>query len=281
MFLGSIFLFDVESWFHDNVVTGYIVVGLIIAVILGCLIGSVFIILRQRKINRFRETMMHNITHELKTPLTTISLASQLLLDDSVEKDEALRHSYLRMIADETKSMQDLVDEALAMFRNSKTFRERVDVSVNKLLPMVVEVHRLSLNECQGEVVFDFHAENDVVFGDLPHLANAFSNLIDNAIKYREGHLVITISTRNVGDRIEIRVADNGIGIAKSDQKLIFEAFSRVNTDNEHYVKGYGLGLNYVLHIVEYHKGTVKVESDLHHGATFIITLPLKNAFLK
>lgn len=279
MFFCNIFLFDVENWFHDNVITGYIIVVLVLAVILGCLIGSFFIILRQRKINKFRETMVHNITHELKTPLTTISLASQLLLDDSVEKDEALRHSYLKMISDETKSMQDLVDEALAMFRNSKTFRERVEVPIHRLLPTVVEVHRLSLNECQAEVVFDLHADNDVVFGDLPHLANAFSNLIDNAIKYRKEHLVITISTKNVGDSIEIRVADNGIGIAKSDQKIIFEAFSRVNTDNAHYVKGYGLGLNYVLHIVEYHKGTVRVESELGHGATFIITLPLKNTF--
>lgn len=225
--------------------------------------------------------MVNSITHEIKTPLTTISLASQLLLDDSIEMDEQTKRSYLKMISDETKSIQDLVEEVLTMFRNKKTSRQRVEIPIHKLLPTVLEVHRLSLNDCHGKVVFDFQAENDVVMGDLPHLANAFSNLIDNAIKYRKDPLVITISTRNVGNNIEIRVSDNGIGIAKSDQKLIFEPFTRMNTENEHYVKGYGLGLNYVLNIVEYHKGTIKVESELQQGAAFILTLPLKNNFLK
>jgi two-component system phosphate regulon sensor histidine kinase PhoR len=149
-------------------------------------------------------------------------------------------------------------------------------VYVHKLLKTVLEVHRLPLNECHGEVVFDLLANRDVVLGDLPHLANAFSNLIDNAIKYRKDNLVITISTRNVGDNLEIRFSDNGIGISRSDQKLIFEPFTRVNTDNEHYVKGYGLGLNYVMHVVEYHKGTIKLESELGKGSTFIVSLPLK-----
>lgn len=276
--LDTIYIYfpDIKKKIHWDVVTGYIIIILLLIVILCCFISFFFIILRQRKINHFRESMVNNITHELKTPLTTIGLASQFLLDDSVEKDNAMKHSYLKMISDETQSMQDLVDEVLVMFRNNTTQRKRTNVLINKLLNTVVEVHRLSLNECHGKVVFDLRAENDVVFGDLPHLANVFSNLIDNAIKYRKEDLLITICTRNVGDNIEISVADNGIGIAKSDQKLIFEPFARVNTENEHYVKGYGLGLNYVLHVVEYHNGTIKVESELNCGSTFIVTLPLK-----
>ena len=128
-------------------------------------------------------------------------------------------------------------------------------------------------------VVFDLQAQSDVVFGDLPHLANVFSNLIDNSIKYRREQLVIKVSTRNVGDTIEIRVEDNGIGISESDQQFIFEPFARANTNNKHYVKGYGLGLNYVMNIIEYHEGTIKVESELGKGTVFIISLPLK--FLK
>lgn len=267
---------ELEKRFHWDMMTSGIIIILLLVLIMYCFISSVFIILRQRKINVFRERMVHNIIHELKTPLTTIDLASQLLLDDSVEKDDSVIQSYTKMISDETKSMQDLVDEVLVMFRSNKVIRERVEVPIHKLLPTVVEVHRLSLEECHGKVVFDFQAKDDVIMGDLPHLANAFSNLIDNAIKYRKEDLLITITTRNVGDSIEVCFADNGIGIGQSDQKIIFEAFARVNIDNEHYVKGYGLGLNYVLHVVEYHKGTIKVESELNHGAKFIVTLPLK-----
>lgn len=267
---------DIEKRFLWDELSNRIIMVIMLVLILLCFVCFFFILFKQRKLNVFRERMVNNITHELKTPITTISLASQLLLDDSIEKDEEVERSYLRMIVDETKSLQDLVEEALAIFKNSSTTRERTDIYVHKLLKTVLEVHRLPLNECHGEVVFDFLAHHDVVLGDLPHLANAFSNLIDNAIKYRKENLVITISTRNVGDNIEIRISDNGIGIARSDQKLIFEPFTRVNTDNEHYVKGYGLGLNYVMHVVDYHKGTIKLESELGKGSTFIVSLPLK-----
>lgn len=267
---------DIEKRFLWDELSNRIIMVIMLFLILLCFVCFFFILFKQRKLNVFRERMVNNITHELKTPITTISLASQLLLDDSIEKDEEVEHSYLRMIVDETKSLQDLVEEALAIFKNSKTTRERTDVYVHKLLKTVLEVHRLPLNECHGEVVFDLLANRDVVLGDLPHLANAFSNLIDNAIKYRKDNLVITISTRNVGDNLEIRFSDNGIGISRSDQNLIFEPFTRVNTDNEHYVKGYGLGLNYVMHVVEYHKGTIKLESELGKGSTFIVSLPLK-----
>jgi signal transduction histidine kinase len=267
---------EIEKRFRWDVIMGYLVIALLLVLITCCFISFIIIILKQRKVNDFREKMVHNITHELKTPLTTIGLASQFLLDDSVEKEDSVKHSYLKMISDEAKSMQDLVDEVLVMFRNDKTSRDCVDVPIHKLLPTIAEIYGLSLDECKGKIVFDFQAQNDVVSGDLPHLTNAFSNLIDNAIKYRKDDLLITVSTRNVDDSIEICFADNGIGIDKSDQNYIFEPFMRVNTDNEHYVKGYGIGLNYVLHVVEYHKGTIRIESELDHGATFIVTLPLK-----
>ena len=254
----------------------FVITIIVLVLILFCFICLLFILLKQRKINIFRERMVHNMAHELKTPITSIGLASQLLLDDSVELDRPTEQMYLRMISDEVKTMETLLDEALMVFQSSKTQRERKDIYVHRLLKTVAEVHRLSLNECHGEIVFDFQAEQDVVFGDLVHLANSFSNLIDNAIKYRQGAPLITISTRTAGENIEIRFSDNGIGIDKADQKMIFEPFTRMNTDNAHYVKGYGLGLNYVLHVVKYHKGTIKVESELGKGATFIVSLPLK-----
>ena len=267
---------NIEKRFLWDELVNRIIMFLLLVLILLCFVSFFFILFKQRKINYFRERMVHNITHELKTPVTSISLATQLMLDDSIALDRESALSYVRMISDETKTMQKLLEEVLTIFRNEQIQREREDVYVHKLLTTISEVHRLSLNECHGELVFDFQATNDVVFGDTVHLANSFSNLIDNAIKYHKGAPVITISTRNVEDTIEISFKDNGIGIAKSDQKIIFEAFARVNTDNKHYVKGYGLGLNYVQHVVKYHKGTIKVESKLGEGATFIVSLPLK-----
>ena len=264
-----------KRFFWDELMNRIIMVILLVLILL-CFVSFFFILFKQRKINAFRERMVHNITHELKTPVTSISLATQLMLDDSIVMDRESEHSYLKMISDETKTMQGLLEEVLTIFRNEQTQREREDVYVHKLLTTIAGVHRLSLNEYHGKLVFDFQATNDVVFGDTVHLANSFSNLIDNAIKYRKGAPLITISTRNVEDTIEISFKDNGIGIAKSDQKIIFEAFARVNTDNKHYVKGYGLGLNYVQHVVKYHKGSIKVDSRLGEGSTFIVTLPLK-----
>ena len=181
------------------------------------------------------------------------------------------------MISDETSSMLTMIDEVLTIFRSRKMPRKDLeDVEIHSLLKNVIESQKLRLDECKAKVHFDFQAERDLILGDPIHLSNGFSNLVDNAIKYRDGDLVIDISTRVVGRKIEIRFSDNGIGIAEENQQLIFEPFTRVNVDNKHYIKGYGLGLNYFLQIIKYHKGSIKVESELSKGTTFFVYLPLK-----
>lgn len=260
-----------------SIVTSYVVLAVLVIMLLFCFVRFFLGIRRQYKINEFRENMVHNMVHELKTPLTTIDLASQFLQDKSVAKDEATVDSYLRMISDESKSVRDLVDKMLTVFSSENiTDEEKTDVFINRLLKTVANIHQLALADCHGVINFDLQAERDVVFGDLTHLSNAFSNLIDNAIKYRKGNLVLNISTHNEGNSIKIEFADNGIGIEKSNLQLIFEPFARFNTDNLHYVKGYGLGLDYVNHVVKNHKGTISVDSELHQGSTFVVTLPLK-----
>lgn len=260
-----------------STVTSYVVLAVLVIMLLFCFVTFYLGIRRQYKINKFRENMVHNMVHELKTPLTTIDLASQFLQDKSVPKNEATMDSYLRMISDESKSVRDLVDQLLTVFSAQKpTDNNKTDVFINRLLKTVANIHQLALAECHGVINFDLQAEKDVVFGNLTHLSNTFSNLIDNAIKYRDGDLVLTISTRNEGNTIKIAFADNGLGIEKSNLQLIFEPFARFNTDNKHYVKGYGLGLDYVNNVVKHHKGTITVESELHQGSTFVVTLPLK-----
>lgn len=264
--------------FRLEMIWGYFVIFSLLLLLLCCFIQFFYIILKHRKINLFREKMAHFITHELKTPLTTISLSTQLLKDESIVTDEEAKQSYLKVIADETQTLESLVDEVLTVFRlENMPISEMKEVEIHQLLKEVCKVHTIRLEECEAEVSFDFEAENALVLGNYTHLFNAFSNLVDNAIKYRKGKLKLKISTQNVGDNLLISVADNGIGIGKENLSLIFEPFSRLNTDDAHYVKGFGLGLDYVKHIVEYHKGSVKVESKLGEGTLFIVTLPLKN----
>ena len=250
----------------------------LLAAVLLSFIAVIVLIVREYKARKLRSNIMNHIIHEFKTPITTISLATQLLRDESVQKDPDATQSYLSMIDGEAKSLQSLVEEVLTVFRSEKLpSREKQMVSLHELLQEAVNNHRLTLDECGAEVHFDLRAKEDNIMGDRIYLVNAFSNLIDNAIKYRNGSLVLAIGTRNENNNIEIRFKDNGIGISKENHSVVFEPFSRVNTDNAQYVKGYGLGLSYVQYVVKYHGGKIKVESDLGKGATFILSLPVKN----
>ena len=263
--------------FRRDTIIGYLMIFVLLILLLCCIINFLYINHKQRKINAFREKMAHFITHELRTPLTTINLSTQLLKDDSVVTDEAAKNSYLDMIAEETKVLESLVNEVLTVFRYENIpLAEMTEVKIHKLLEEVCKVHTPQFKECEADINFALDASRDVVKGNYTHLFNAISNLIDNVIKYRKDRLHLDISTQNIDNNIEIRVADNGIGISKENISLIFEPFTRLNTDDPHYVKGFGLGLDYVKHIVEYHKGTVTVQSEPDKGATFILILPLK-----
>ena len=264
-----------SSW---DIYLGMVLLAVMLVVILVCFVAIIIMITRESKAVRLRTNVTNHIIHELKTPITTINLTTQLLRDESVQKDPEATDSYLNIIEGESNSLKTLVDEVLTVFRTEQLpVRDMHEISMHELLQTVVKVHQLALEECKAEVHFDLGAENDVVLGDRIHLINAMSNLIDNAIKYRNGDLVINVTTRNVGNMIEIRIQDNGIGISKEDQKQIFEPFSRINTDNAHYVKGYGLGLSYVRFvIVKHHGGVIKVDSELGEGSTFIVSLPTK-----
>ena len=264
--------------FRREMVFGYLVILLLFILLLGCFVNFFYIILKQRKLDLFKEKMAHFVTHELKTPLTTISLSAQLLRDDSVVTDEDAKNTYLDLISEETKVLESLVNQVLSVFRTKNMpLIEMKDVEIHKVLKEVCKVHKPRIDECGAEVEYDFKAECDVVTGNETNLFNAFSNLVDNAIKYRKDPLRLVISTRNVAEGIEIKVSDNGIGISKENLSLIFEPFTRLNTEDAYYVKGFGVGLNFVKHIVEYHKGEVKVESELNKGTAFTVILPLAN----
>ena len=227
-----------------------------------------------------KNDFINNMTHELKTPISTISLAAQMLGDASVMKSETMFKHISGVIVDETKRLRFQVEKVLQMSmfdRKAATFK-RKEVDANILVHDTVNTFRLKVEASGGKIDANLQADDAIVFVDEMHFTNVIFNLMDNAVKYKsdERDLLLTVTTRNESDdKLVITIADNGIGIRKEDLKKIFEKFYRVHTGNRHDVKGFGLGLAYVHNVVKALGGSIHAESDFGKGTKFIITLPL------
>lgn len=219
------------------------------------------------------------MTHEFKTPISTISLAAQMLNDPSVTKSEGVFKHISGVINDETKRLRLQVEKVLqmSMFDKQRTQLKLHEVDVNDLIAGVMSTFKIKVEKFGGTIDADLSPDDMIVSVDEMHFTNVIFNLLDNAVKYRreEVPLALFIRTRTHGDKVEISIQDNGIGIKKEDLKKIFDKFYRVSTGNRHDVKGFGLGLAYVHKIIKDLKGDIRVESELNEGSTFIITLPL------
>lgn len=234
---------------------------------------------RQKRLTEMKSDFINNMTHEFKTPISTISLAAQMLNDPAVSKSPQMFQHISGVINDETKRLRFQVEKVLqmSMFERQKTMLKLTSVDVNDLVLTVATTFKLKVEKFGGTIETDLSATEAMVTVDEMHFTNVIFNLLDNAVKYsKEGRpIALFIKTWNVGDKIEISIQDNGIGIKKDDLKKIFDKFYRVSTGNVHNVKGFGLGLAYVNKIVRELKGTIRVESEYEVGTKFIITLPL------
>ena len=210
---------------------------------------------------------------------TIITAFRQMLNDPSVAKSPAMFQHISGVINDETKRLRFQVEKVLqmSMFDRQKTLMKLHNVDVNDLVAGVMSTFKLKVEKYGGVIDADLEAEDAIVSVDEMHFTNVIFNLLDNAVKYRreEEPLSLFIRTRTVGDKVEISIRDNGIGIKREDLKKIFDKFYRVSTGNRHDVKGFGLGLAYVHKIITDLKGDIRVESEINQGSTFIITLPL------
>ena len=252
----------------------------LLTLILSIFIVAIIIIFRQKQLNNMKNDFVNNMTHELKTPISTISLASQMLQDPVVGKTpETLKH-ISNVIKDETKRLSLQVEKVLqmAIFEKDKSILKLNEISINSLISDIISNFSLKVTSKGGKITSNLKALNDLALVDEVHFTNVIFNLMDNALKYSDKSLLLTIETWNEKDNLLISIEDNGIGINKDDLKRIFEKFYRVSTGNLHNVKGFGLGLAYVKKIVTEHKGTIKVESEINIGSKFTITIPtLKN----
>jgi len=248
-------------------------------IIIVIFIVTLQIILRQKKISQIKNDFINNMTHELKTPISTISLASQMLRDSSVSLSSSTVDHISGVIFEESKRLSNQVEKVLqmAVFNEGKLKFKFTQLDLNKLAETVASNFDIRVSNENGELKTDLLAENPYIKGDEVHITNVIFNLLDNAVKYSKSNPQIELSTENKNGFVIVQVKDNGIGIPKEHQTQIFERFYRVPTGNIHNVKGFGLGLSYVKRIIEAHNGKIKVDSTLGKGTRFRLYFPLKN----
>ena len=241
---------------------------------------TIYLIVRQKRISEMKNDFVHNMTHEFKTPISTISIAAQMLADKSISKSEATYERLGGVITSETRRLRYQVEKVLQMslFDNNNIALKMQELDANEIIGNVVDTFSLKVTQSGGTLDMKVEAYNPFINADEMHFTNIIFNLLDNAFKYRreDKPLAIVVHTYNQGEtHFCISISDNGIGIAKDNLKRIFDKFYRVHTGDQHNVKGFGLGLAYVQKMVELHHGTIKATSELDKGTKFTITLPL------
>ena len=248
-------------------------------VLLITFIFTIVLIFRQKRYTEIKNDFINNMTHELKTPIASISLAAQMMNDDSVVKSEKMTKHLGGVIADESKRIRLLVEKVLqmSMFDNKSVFFKKKNLDLNEMVENISSTFSLRVEHTGGKIYTQIEAVDSAIYVDEVHFQNAITNLMDNAVKYRkpEEPLDIYIRTWNEHDRLLLSIRDTGQGIKKENQKKIFDKFYRVHTGNKHDVKGFGLGLAYVKKVVDLHQGEIKCESDLGKGTKFTISLPI------
>lgn len=248
-------------------------------VLLITFIFTIYIIFRQKRLTEIKNDFINNMTHEFKTPISTISLAAQMLNDPAVGKSPVMFKHISGVINDETKRLRFQVEKVLqmSMFERQSVTLKKKEIDAHELINGVVNTFRLKVEKNNGTLEAELNAQDPVIFVDEMHFTNVVFNLLDNAVKYKspDRDIALKIRTWNENGKLCISVEDNGLGIKKENLKKIFDKFYRVHTGNLHDVKGFGLGLAYVKKIIADHKGSIRAESELNVGTKFIITIPL------
>ena len=248
--------------------------------LLGVFLYTISVAFKQKKLSEIKNDFINNMTHEFKTPISSISIAAQMLNDDSVRKSPEMLKHVSGVINDETKRLRFQVEKVLqlSLFDRKNATMRLEEEDANASIYSVINTFKLKVEKYGGKIDANLDAEDPIINVDRMHFTNVIFNLLDNAVKYRRDDVApeLTVTTVNPDEEhIQITVADNGIGMKREDLKKIFEKFYRVSTGNLHDVKGFGLGLAYVHKMIDLFGGSIRAESEVNQGSKFIITLPL------
>jgi len=264
--------------------TSYIVSGMgiwvfssaLILLIISFFSYTIAVILKQKRLSEIKNDFINNMTHELKTPISTISLSSDVLISENLQNNPERLKMYAQIIKEENERLKKQVDRVLqmAMLDKEEIQLQSEKLNMHQLIQRCVNSMEPQIINANGKIELFLDSTNDSVRGDRVHLTNIVFNLLDNAFKYSPNQPQIKIKTENQDNNLLIHITDKGIGIPLIYQKNIFEKFYRVPSGDLHNVKGFGLGLNYVKTMVEIHNGTIKLKSKEGKGSTFTITLP-------
>ncbi len=235
-------------------------------------------ILKHHNETKIKTDFINNMTHELKTPVSSISLASQMLSDPDITKTPVMLNHISKVIKDESKRLSFLIEKVLQMslYEQQQVRMKFVSIDINQTISAIASNFSLKVESNGGTLNQQLNATNPYAEVDDMHFNNVIYNLLDNAVKYSRPDvpIILTIATWNSQNRLYISITDNGIGMSKDEQKHVFDKFYRAPTGNQHNVKGFGLGLSYVKKIVEEHQGRITVISEPNVGSTFTIDLP-------
>ncbi len=272
------------AWFPEEKkqalqsIAGWLLVGFILlAVLILGFIFTIYSFIRQKNISSMKSDFVNNITHEFKTPIATISLASEMLLKPSVLASETKTRKYAGIIYDENIRLKNQVEHVLqlAVLDRGVYNLKYKSIDIHELVHKIAESFQILVKERNGTINLKLDASNHQSYADEMHIENVITNLLDNANKYSLENPDITVSTFNRNDHIVVAVEDKGVGIRMGDQKHVFRKMFRVHTGNIHDVKGFGLGLYYVKRMIEAHNGNINLHSEPGKGSRFEISLPL------
>ncbi|MFW6019508.1 MAG: sensor histidine kinase [Bacteroidales bacterium] len=275
----NIYFPEKRSYIISQMTNILVIAIVLISLLIFSFYYTIHTIFKQKKLSEMKNDFINNMTHEFKTPISTISLACQTLNDDEIPKDEKLYHNYIKVIEEENTRLGSMAEKVLQTAIIDKgTLQLKFEIiNMHKVITNAISKIKMQIEQKGGTIKTDLQATNPVIRADRFHMTNVVFNLLDNANKYSLNEPHILVKDFNKSNGFQLEVSDNGIGISKAHQQKIFDKLYRVPTGDIHNVKGFGLGLSYVKAIIDKHNGSIDIQSELNKGSTFIIFIPFQS----
>ncbi|MCX6271244.1 MAG: HAMP domain-containing sensor histidine kinase [Bacteroidetes bacterium] len=276
----GIYIIDRQSLIMQSMSLWLVFSVLFLIVVIIGFFSTIYTLSKQKKLSEMKADFVNNMTHEFKTPISTISLAGEMLMKPPVSESSEKTQRYGSIIVNEINRLKKQVEQVLqiAVLDKGEFTLKKSEMDVHRVLEGILRSFAIVVRKKEGFIISKFDAEKTVIYADKDHFTNIIFNILDNAQKYSIDPPVITISTRNMNGGIEISIEDKGIGISQEAQKHIFKKLYRVPTGNIHNVKGFGLGLYYARTMVEAHLGNITLHSELRKGTRFDLFFPFGEA---